>query len=119
MPNLGDDNVHIYSFNETDGILNPESPVKVNNEEGTGPRFMDFHSSGKFAYLGLEFGNQIEVYSVNETTGALTTINIVSTLPEGYTTGKTAQVHVSPDDKFVYISNRGHNSIAAFVTLLC
>lgn len=114
VPCLGNDNIHLYHFDETQGILNAEAPEKMPTERGSGPRLMAFHNNGNYVYLGLELNNTVSAYSIDTATGHWTEINTLSTLPQGQSDSKTAQIHISPNNQFVYIANRGHNSIAWF-----
>uniref|UniRef100_K3X3U9 6-phosphogluconolactonase n=1 Tax=Globisporangium ultimum (strain ATCC 200006 / CBS 805.95 / DAOM BR144) TaxID=431595 RepID=K3X3U9_GLOUD len=83
----------------------------------TGPRHMALHPSGNVAYVVDEISNTIGVYPLNADSKSLSlsTIQRISTLPSGFTqSSSSADIHVSADGKFVYTSNRGHNSIAIF-----
>src|SRR5205814_6119286 len=79
------------------------------------PRHLDFHPNGKFLYAGNESLNTITVFGFDVATGLLTQIQDVPTLPASFAgMNTTAQILVHKSGKFVYISNRGHNSIAIF-----
>jgi 6-phosphogluconolactonase len=80
-----------------------------------GPRHMDFHPNGKFAYLINEQGNSVTVYALDATTGLLTQIQDIPTLPAGFAGGNsTAHILVHRSGRFVYGSNRGHDSIVIY-----
>ena len=82
---------------------------------GSGPRHMAFHPNGRFVFVINEIANTIAVWSWDAEAGALNRIQTISTLPDWYRGVSTAaQVVVSADGRFVYGSNRGHNSIAVF-----
>jgi 6-phosphogluconolactonase len=82
---------------------------------GGGPRHFSFHPNGKFAYTNNELTSSVTAMSYDAKSGALTTLQTISTLPEGGHKGNsTAEVLVHPSGKFLYCSNRGHNSIAIF-----
>jgi 6-phosphogluconolactonase len=115
VADLGLDQVLIYRFDPTHGTLKPNDPPHVAVEPGAGPRHFAFHPSGKFAYVINELGNTITAMSYDPEGGVLKKVQTVSTLPKDFT-GKsyTAEVVVHPTGRFVYGSNRGHNSIAIF-----
>ena len=82
---------------------------------GSGPRHFAFHPSGKFAYVINELASTLVAFSYDAETGKLTTLQSLSTLPDGYDMPSyTAEVVVHPNGKFVYGSNRGHDSLAVF-----
>jgi 6-phosphogluconolactonase len=110
---LGQDRVIVYRLDVGGGKLVAHSWVAA--EAGVGPRHLDFHPNGRFAYVIDEIGNTLSAYSWDSGAGRLEALQHVSTLPVGYTLrSHTADVHVHPSGRFVYGSNRGHDSIAAF-----
>ena len=115
VPDLGLDKILAYKLNLAEGKLVPNSVPWVGVEPGAGPRHLDFHPSGKYAYVINELGSTITAFTYDETTGTLHDLQTVSTLPTDFT-GKShcADVHISPDGRFVYGSNRGHDSIVIF-----
>ena len=111
---LGLDKVLVYKVGKG-GNLKPSDPPFANTQPGGGPRHIDFHPSGKFAYVNLEMTSKVSVFVHDAKTGALKEIQTVSTLPENFEPhNSTAEVLVHPSGKFVYCSNRGHDSIAVF-----
>lgn len=113
---LGIDKVMIYEFDEKNGKLttNPAQAF-FQTKPGAGPRHFAFHPNNKFAFLINELDSTIVSLSYNSKDGSLKEIQTVSALPADYKgTSYCADVHVSPDGKFLYGSNRGHDSIAAF-----
>jgi 6-phosphogluconolactonase len=113
---LGMDKVLTYDIDVENGKLSPSSPPSVDTTKGDGPRHFDFHPSGKFVYVINELGMTITLYDLSED-GKLTSVQSVSTLPEGteyQSKYSTADVHVSPDGKFVYGSNRGHETLVIY-----
>lgn len=113
VADLGMDKVLAYALNLETGKLNLAQTISVT--PGEGPRHFDFHPNGKNAYLINEIGNTVNAYNYDAATGALTETQSLTTLPSDFTeTTHTADIHVSPDGKFVYGSNRGHDSIAIF-----
>jgi 6-phosphogluconolactonase len=111
---LGLDKVLIYKLSKK-GKLKPNDPPFVQTEAGGGPRHFNFHPSGKFAYLNLEMTSKVTAFGHDAKTGALKAIQTISTLPKDFTgNNSTAEIRVHPTGKFVYCSNRGHDSIAVF-----
>ena len=112
-PDLGLDKILIYELDLAAGKLKPNgnqafAPVAP----GAGPRHLTFHPNRKFAYVINEIGNTFTAFSYDESKGTLAEIQSISTLPQGYAeTSHTADLHISPSGRFLYGSNRGHDSI--------
>jgi 6-phosphogluconolactonase len=115
VADLGLDKVVIYRFDPVDGTLEKNDPRYVEVAPTSGPRHFAFHPNGKFAYVINEMKNTVTAFSYDAETGALKSIQTVPTLPKSFK-GKswTAEVVVHPSGKFLYGSNRGHNSLAIF-----
>lgn len=113
VPDLGTDQVVIYGFNSQSGQLTRKDAVSV--EPGGGPRHIDIHPNGKYAYLMEELRGRVSVYSIDRS-GKLTHRQTISSAAEGFTGDMgSADIHVSADGRFVYASNRGEaNDIAIF-----
>lgn len=112
---LGLDKILIYQLDLARGKLKPNAVPWAQVKAGAGPRHLDFHPNGKYAYLINEIDSTIVAYDYDEGHGALREIQTVPTLPKDFSgTSHTADVHVSPSGKFVYGSNRGHDSLAIF-----
>lgn len=112
---LGLDKVLIYKFDPAKGTLTANDPPSVSVAPGAGPRHFAFHPDGKHAYVINEMGNTITVLNYDAAKGELKAGPSVSTLPKDFKgNSSTAEVVVHPSGKFVYGSNRGHNSIAIF-----
>jgi 6-phosphogluconolactonase len=111
IADLGLDKVIVYRLDEETGRLIPASQAQV--EPGAGPRHIEFHPTGRYCFLINEMGSTITVFAYQN--GTLSTLQTVSTLP-GHFSGETttAAIHVAPSGKFVYGSNRGHDSIVIF-----
>lgn len=113
---LGLDKVLIYKLDAAAGTIVPNDPPFLKLPDATGPRHFSFHPSGKWAYTNLEMSLQVAALGHDPETGALNVLEIESTVPDG--TGRkgnsTAECLVHPTGKWVYVSNRGHDSIAAF-----
>lgn len=113
---LGIDKVMIYKFDEKSGKLTPnEKQPFFEAKPGAGPRHFAFHPNHKFAFLINELDSTIVSLAYDSKDGSLKEIQTVSALPANYSgTSYCADIHVSPNGKFLYGSNRGHNSIVAF-----
>lgn len=115
VADLGLDKVMIYRFDFTSGSLTPHDPAFAEVEPGSGPRHFAFHPAGKSAYVINEMKSTITVFSYDAEAGKLKAIQNVSTLPADFVgESYTADVQVHPSGKFLYGSNRGHDSIAVF-----
>lgn len=107
VPNKGDDSISQFTFDEATGALAANTPAKVQAAGGAGPRHMAFHPNGRVAYVINELNSTLTSYSYAAASGVLTPLDSVSTLPVGFAGGSAAaDVHVSPDGRFVYGSNR-------------
>lgn len=114
-PDLGMDKVMIYRLDLANGKLLTGEQLWVRTAPGGGPRHFDFHPSRKFAYSNLEIGNQVTVFAYDESRGTLFELQTVPTIPSDWQgTSHTADLHVHASGKFLYCSNRGHDSIAIF-----
>jgi len=114
--NKGSDTISQYAFDATRGALTPNEVPSVMTAMGSGPRHLAFHPEGKYAYLIAETDDTLSAYAYDEKLGRLSFVETKSTLPEGVdgSTNTCAEVVVAPSGKFVYGSNRGHDSIARF-----
>ena len=114
---LGTDELYIYSLNAKSGMLSPakKQPV-VKLTAGAGPRHIAFHPATNAAYVIEELSGTVAVFKVNTGNGMLKMQQRISTLPTGFKgVIGSADIHVSPNGKFLYASNRGSsNSIAIF-----
>jgi 6-phosphogluconolactonase len=112
---LGLDQVLVYHFDAKKGSLAPSDPSSAKVTPGWGPRHMAFHPSGRFVYLISELGSKVTTFAFDEGPGKLTELQSLSTLPGDFAgENNTAEIAVHPSGRFVYGSNRGHNSIAMF-----
>ena len=119
VADLGLDKVLIYKLDAAKGTLTPNEPAFATVPAGSGPRHFAFHPSGKFAYVINEITLTMTAFSYDAAKGALTEIHTVSTLPAADGPGpkpswSTAEVVAHPGGKFLYGSNRGHDTIAVF-----
>ena len=112
---LGLDKVLIYKLDDSHLGLIPNDPPDFSLKPGSGPRHLAFHPTASYAYVLSELSSTLTACSYDQEKGELTEIQTVSALPEDFHGGNTcAEVQVHPSGRFVYASNRGHNSIAVF-----
>lgn len=110
---LGLDKVLIYKIDG--GKLTPNDPPAGKTAPGSGPRHFAFHPRGKFAYVINEMGNTVTAFAYDQEKGSLTEIQTIGTLPSDFKgVSYTAEVVLHPSGKFLYGSNRRHDSIAVF-----
>ncbi len=111
VADLGLDKVLIYDVAAAPGKFTPYGAAGVAG--GSGPRHFTFHPNGRFAYLINEMGNTITAFAYDN--GALTEIQTAPTLPESFDGQSTAaDIHIAPSGKFLYGSNRGHDSLVVY-----
>jgi 6-phosphogluconolactonase len=116
VADLGLDRVFVYRFDPEKGTLTKNDPEAAKVAPRSGPRHFAFHPNGKYAYAINEISLTVTAFAYDPSKGVLTELQTISTLPEN-AKGKnfsTAEVLVHPSGKFLYGSNRGHDSIAIF-----
>ena len=114
VADLGLDKVFVYKMNPATASLTQNSPPFANVAAGAGPRHFAFHPNGKSAYVINELQSTVTAFRY-EKRGALHEIQTISTLPADFNgASSTAEVFVHPNGRFLYGSNRGHDSIAVF-----
>lgn len=114
IADLGNDKVWIYDFDPTTGKMTPTEQKFVALPKGTGPRHMTFAKNGSFAYCVNELNSSVSVFKVLKN-GGLELIQNISTLPSGYKQKNApADIHFHPSGKFLYASNRFHDSIVIY-----
>jgi 6-phosphogluconolactonase len=112
---LGLDKVFIYKLDVDKGTLTPATPPSASVPPGSGPRHFAFHPDGGYAYAINEMASTVTAFKHNADTGALEPMQNISTLPSDFKgTSSTAEVFIHPNGRFLYGSNRGHDSIATF-----
>lgn len=111
---LGADKLFIYRFDPQAGTLTPSDPPFAAVPDGGGPRHFAFHPSGKFAYTNNELTSSVTAFEWDKNGKSLTPIQTLSTLPQPHPDNTTAEIVAHPSGKFLYVSNRGHDSIAIF-----
>ncbi len=112
---LGIDKVLVYKFDADNGKLTPNDPPFAAIAPGAGPRHLAWHPNGKWLYVITELSNTVILFEWNAQKGELHEVQTVPTLPPDFHgTSYCAEVLVHPSGKFLYGTNRGHNSLAAF-----
>jgi 6-phosphogluconolactonase len=112
---LGLDKLLVYRFDQTKGALTPNDPPFAVVNPGAGPRHIAFSPDARFLYSINELQSSISTFSYDATTGRMRPVQTISTLPRDFNDWNSgAEVRVSASGKFLYCSNRGHNSIAVF-----
>src|SRR3954452_5604813 len=104
-----------FRFDAATGHLTPNAPFRVEQDELVGPRHYCFHPQRDVAYFSDEQGCSVSVYRLDPAAGTLSPVQRVGTLPDGFSGRNTcSQIHLTPSARFLYVGNRGHNSIAGF-----
>lgn len=112
---LGLDKLLVYKLDQAQGTLAANDPPFATVTLGSGPRHLAFHPNGVFAYLINEMSNTVTAIAFHPQRGALKEFQTVRTLPADFTgRSSTAEIEVHPSGKFLYGSNRGHDSLAVF-----
>jgi 6-phosphogluconolactonase len=132
VPDVGLNRVAVYRFDADRGLLVPNAPAWAEGSpfagpvlrgnlghwespRGAGPRHLEFHPNGRWVYVVNELGSLVTVFAYDAEQGRLSSVQAITTLPENY--GKysiTADIHVHPNGRFLYASNRGHDSIVIY-----
>jgi 6-phosphogluconolactonase len=114
---LGLDRIYVYPFDASKGSLAEGNPPFASVDSGAGPRHVALHPQGSFVYVLNELSMTLTVMRYNPERGALATIQTISSLPEGVPAApdfSAAEVLVHAGGRFLYASNRGHDTIAVF-----
>lgn len=115
VADLGLDKVMAYKLDATTGKLVAHDPPWAATPPGAGPRHMAFHPNGRFLYVANEIDSTVSLFTYDAARGALQLQQTLATLPAGFTGDSTcADIHLTPSGGFVYVSNRGHDSLAIF-----
>lgn len=115
VPHTGPNAIFQFRFDAGSGKLSPNSPAKTETPENTGPRHGWLHPNGRFAYFDNEQGSSVTAFRFDDATGQIDAFQTIPTLPADFSDGNScADLEVTPSGKFLYASNRGHNSIACF-----
>ncbi|WP_405168196.1 beta-propeller fold lactonase family protein [Nocardia sp. NBC_01499] len=112
---LGGDHILQYRFDSTAGRLIPNRPAAVGTELGAGPRHIVFHPTGRLAFATNELDGTVSGYLFDPVTGTLTPVSSISVLQEGFSGSPwTSDIHVTPDGRYVYVSERTSDTIVGF-----
>jgi 6-phosphogluconolactonase len=115
VDDLGLDETLVYKFDSAKGSLTPNDPPFAKADAGAGPRHFALSPNGKFGYVIDEMGDTVSVFSFDAAAGALRPLQTISTIPKGFAgQNDDAEIVIHPSGKFLYASNRGHDSIAIF-----
>ena len=114
---LGTDNIWIYKYDDAHGTIDSDSVRTARTPPGAGPRHLAFHPNGRYVYVTNEMGLNVSVFARDESSGALTPLQVIPTLPDGSpnaAVSSTAEIAVHPTGHWVYVSNRGDDNIATY-----
>jgi len=111
---LGLDRIMVYKLDAEKGTMTPNDPPFAEIPPGSGPRHFAFHPSGRFAYVCGEMTSTVHAMTYDADKGVLKVVQSLSTLPNEVKGNSTAETQVHPSGKWVYVSNRGHDSVAVF-----
>ena len=114
VPHTGANKIFQFTLDSDRGTLELKKNGVLTSEEQTGPRHIDIHPRKPWAYVDYEQGNKVAFYRINE--GKLVRKQVIASVPADWPDGEgaTSRLTLSPDARFVYAANRGHNSIAGF-----
>jgi 6-phosphogluconolactonase len=115
VADLGLDQILIFRFDSTNGQLLPHTVPSIATEPGAGPRHLEFHPNGRYLYVSNELNSTVGVYDYDPVQGMLKHKQTISTVPHDFVgTNSVADIHITRAGLFLYVSNRGHDSIAVF-----
>jgi 6-phosphogluconolactonase len=115
VPDLGLDKIFVYRFDAGRGTLTADDPPFVSTKAGSGPRHFAFSPNRRFAYSVHEMGSMVTAWAYTASLGKLAEIQTISTLPADFHgQNASAEIEVDAKGRFLYASNRGHNSITVF-----
>jgi len=115
VDDLGLDQLLVYKFDSAKGTLTPNDPPFAKLDDGAGPRHFALAPSGKFGYVVAEMHSTVTALSADIKTGTFRPIQTISALPKDFKgENDDAEIQIHPSGKFLYASNRGHDSIAVF-----
>jgi 6-phosphogluconolactonase len=115
VPDKGLDRVFVFRFDGATGKLTPTEQGSVQSRPGAGPRHLAFHPKLPIVWVLNELNSTMATYRFDPYSGSLTPFQVITTLPTDFTGESTAaEIAVSPDGRFVYGSNRGHDSVAIY-----
>jgi 6-phosphogluconolactonase (cycloisomerase 2 family) len=114
VPDKGLDAIFVFTL-DANGTLRPADPPSVASRRGAGPRHADWHPTRPYLYVLNELDSTITTYRADSERGGLTPLQVITTLPTSFTgNSTTSEIAVACGGRFVYASNRGHDSIVVF-----
>lgn len=115
VPDKGFDRTFVFRFDYGTGRIEPTAQGGIASRPGAAPRHCVFHPSRPVLYVNNELDSTVTAFAWNAADGGLTELQVIGTLPEGHAgRNTTAEIAVTRDGRFLYVSNRGHDSIARF-----
>ncbi|HEX3246840.1 MAG TPA: lactonase family protein [Chloroflexota bacterium] len=115
VPDKGHDRTYVFRVEPTNGKIIPSAQGSIIAAPGSAPRHLAFHPSAPFAYQCNELSSTVTTFAYDTATGQLDELEAQTTLPKHFSElNTTAEIQIAPSGKFVYVSNRGHNTIAIF-----
>lgn len=116
LPHVAESNtIFQFRFDAATGQLTPNTPSQVTPPPGVGPRHYVYHPTQNMVYFSNEQGGSVTAYQLDAHQGTLSPRQTLSTLPADFTGNNTcAKIKIDPAGRFLYVSNRGHDSIAGF-----
>jgi 6-phosphogluconolactonase len=115
VPDLGSDQIKIYRVDAAKSTFTPNNPSFASVNPGLGPRHLLFGPGAKFAYVICEMGSSVVALAYDPAKGSLTPVQTISTLPANFKgIDNSSEIGISPSGRFLYASNRGHDSITVF-----
>lgn len=112
---LGMDRVWVYRLDAQSGKMSANTPPGMDGKPGAGPRHLEFHPNGKFLYISNELDSSVTACTWDAQSGQIASFQALSTLPQGFSgENLVADIHITPSGEYLYVSNRGHNSLAAY-----
>jgi 6-phosphogluconolactonase (cycloisomerase 2 family) len=115
VPDKGHDRTYVFRVDPTNGRIVRSAQGSIVAAPGAAPRHLAFHPTAAFAYQCNEINSTVTTFAYNTMTGHLDELEVQTTLPKDFSdVNTTAEIQIAPTGKFVYVSNRGHNTIAIF-----
>jgi 6-phosphogluconolactonase len=111
---LGTDKVRIFQMDLANGKLVPGRQAFARTLAGVGPRHLEFHPNGRWMYVVNEVASSVTLFDWDAARGTLTEVQHLDAVPEGVEGNTAADIHLTPDGKWLYATNRGHETIAMF-----
>ena len=115
VPHTGPNAIYQFRFNEKTGLLSSNDPLIVNTGDNTGPRQLAFHPTRDIVFFDYEQGSAIASFNLDRETGRLAFRERLPSIPDDFTTtNSNARIEIHPSGNFVYVANRGHDSLADY-----